>query len=94
MYTRLETGYNIAVNSPGPSRFATSNGATGNGATGIVVVVQVDKGPGTKWNSAPGLIFIHFLSRKLALDLPRAADRAQLEGAPGEQDHRHLRDGG
>ncbi|CAL1126323.1 unnamed protein product [Cladocopium goreaui] len=37
LYTRLETGYNIAVNC--------------NGATGLVVVVQVDKGPGTKWNT-------------------------------------------
>mmetsp|Transcript_8167 Transcript_8167/g.14026 ORF Transcript_8167/g.14026 Transcript_8167/m.14026 type:complete len:262 (+) Transcript_8167:94-879(+) len=37
LYTRLEAGYNIAVNC--------------NGATGLVVVVQVDKGPGTKWNT-------------------------------------------
>eukprot|EP00913_Durusdinium_trenchii_P000968 g895.t1 len=37
LYTRLEAGYNIAVNC--------------NGATGLVVVLQVDKGPGSKWNA-------------------------------------------
>jgi len=29
----------------------------GNGATGLVVVVQVDKGPGTKWNTVWGPSF-------------------------------------